>query len=550
MFRINTIIVLLAITFLGTSLRFYKLDQYPVQLNHDEVTQLYDAISIVKTGKDIYGNFMPIMFKSVGDYKSPFYTYTTSVFYMLFGGGELTIRLPGALFGTLMILAVFWFVLSLFENRKIALFASFFTAIAPFEIFFSRKSFENSAGILLMLVGFSILLMHLKKRLSVRWVYLASLIFSFTVYTYFSHAIILPLILIVFIFIFRKYFFPDWRKYILSLILFIILYLPIIVLTVTNPDLSYRSKTVFIKQDVNLGEQIRFARIGNYFLDNLFENKVFLDFSFTRYLFQFNPIYLFANGLDLTDQGILGSGPLYFFELPFLLLGIIFLLKQKSLSLETKFIFFWIIIGMIPSGLTFESFSPHRVIMVFTMLNIISAVGFYYFMNNTSKLRVFTSKISLAILCLMIFLNFSFFMHVYFINYPNEKSQNIQYPFEQISRFVWEQYNLVDSIVFDPLYGVHAPFIGTGAHYYLAYFGNYPPDKFQREYRDGKRERETIFGKFSIRKLDWRVDQNLKNTIIIASPWSLPIDNINKDKIIKTFKYYNGKKDAFYAIKL
>jgi len=141
------------------------------------------------------------------------------------------------------------------------------------------------------------------------------------------------------------------------------------------------------------------------------------------------------------------------------------------------------------------------------------------------------------------------FLHIYFVNFPYEKSQYIQYPFKQVAQFAWSQYNVFDTIVFDPLFGEVAPFIGTGAHYYLGYFGNYPPSKFQEQYRIGKKEREDIFDKFSIRKIDWREDQNLKNTLIIGSPWSLPIDTIDKSKIIKTFYFYNNVV-AFYAIRL
>jgi len=133
---------LLLLTVFGIFLRFYQLDKYPVHLNHDEVSQIYDAISIAQTGKDIYGNFLPTIFESVNDFKSPFYTYITSIFYLVFGPGEATVRLPAALFGSLIIPSVFIFVLKLLKNANIALASAFLTAIAPFEIFFSRKSFN------------------------------------------------------------------------------------------------------------------------------------------------------------------------------------------------------------------------------------------------------------------------------------------------------------------------------------------------------------------------------------------------------------------------
>ncbi len=116
---LKQLLILLFLILLGAFFRLYKLSEFPVQLNHDEVTQLYDAISVAQTGKDIYGNFLPFIFPSIGDFKPPFYTYITSIFYMIFGWGELTIRLPAALFGLLMIPAVYLFTLKLLKNYNI-----------------------------------------------------------------------------------------------------------------------------------------------------------------------------------------------------------------------------------------------------------------------------------------------------------------------------------------------------------------------------------------------------------------------------------------------
>lgn len=529
------------IILLGALLRFFKLSEYPIQLNHDEITQLYDAISIAQTGKDIYGNFLPFIFPSVGDFKPPFYTYITSLFYFLFGGGELTIRLPGAIFGLLMIPAVYFFVLKFLRNNNIATIAAFFTAIAPFEIFFSRKSFENGAGIFFMLLGFSCLFIHFRKH-NLIWIYFASVIFAIAMYTYFSHTILIPFLIIAFVLIFRKLFLNDLKRYLGPVFLFIIFILPLFLLILITPSIRHRSETVFIKQDVNLGRQLQ------YLESNFLAGLVIFDYSFNRYLKQFDPIYLFGNGLDLTNQGPLGSGPFLFIQLPFLLLGIIYLCKQTNLTQQSKFILVWILLGMLPSGLTFEPFSPHRIVMVFTMLNIICAIGAYFLiqlLNKKARLLIPT----LVFFAIGFFINFVYFVHIYTINFPYEKSQNLHYPFKQVAQFAWLHHGDFDQIIFDPLYGEIAPTIGTAAHYYLAYFGEYPPAKFQKEFREGSKEREIIFEKFSIRKIDWREDQYLKNVLIIGSSWSLPIDSIAKDKIVKTFYFYNNK-PAFYAVKL
>ncbi len=91
----SKLLIFIIILLLDIFFRLWKLSQYPIQLNHDEVSQAYDAISIAQTGKDIYGNFLPTIFPSVGDYKSPFYTYATALVYLLIGNHEWMIRVVG-----------------------------------------------------------------------------------------------------------------------------------------------------------------------------------------------------------------------------------------------------------------------------------------------------------------------------------------------------------------------------------------------------------------------------------------------------------------------
>lgn len=526
--------------------------EFPVQLNHDEITQLYDAISVAQTGRDIYGNFLPTIFESIHDFKPPFYTYATVIVYFLIGGSELTIKIPGIFFGILIIPAIFWFTFQLFKNRTISYFAAFITAISPFEIFFARKGFENGAGIFFMLIGFSALINYLEKKNKLAWLYLGIFSLAFGMYTYFSHALIIPLLIGSFIFIYRNKFKQiSLKKYYLPVFTFSLLLVPLALIILLNPGSRYRSQTVFIGQDVNLGEKLSFVGKADNIFDFVLYYKTNLDFIFYRYLDQFNPEYLFLNGLDFTNQGPIGMGPLHLLQFPLILLGLIFI--QRKIAYHQKlFIYSWIVIGVLPSSVTFEPHSPHRIIMVFTMLNIISAVGLYWLVElfkKFQKINFIAAGSTVLILSLLFVFNFLYFVHMYFVNLPFEKSQQIHYPFKQVAEFAWSEYNNFDQIIFDPLFGESAPVIGTAAHYYFAYYGNYPPAKFQREYRIGSKEREVLFGKFSIRKVDMRKDRELKNVLIIASPWSWPVNASDKGEVIKTFYYYDHQ-PAFNAIKL
>lgn len=539
------LLVLLFIFILGGFLRFYKLTEYPIQLNHDEVSQAYDAISIATTGKDIYGNFLPTMFKSINDYKSPFYTYITAITYLFFGWTELTIKLPGAIFGTLVILAVFVFTLKIFKNWKISLFAALLTAISPLEIFISRKSFENEIGLFFLLAGFSFLYIFLQEGKKLLSFYMGIILLIVGMYTYFSHAIIIPFLLLIFLIIYRQDIFKQSPKYYYPLILGLLLAIPLFLIVLTNPQARYRSQTVFITQDVKLQEQISYLGDSNSILSKILSLKVIIDYIFTRYLNQFDPNYIFGKGLDLTNQGPINMGLLFFIQLPFALIGLWQIIKRAGFSKEKLFIFSWIIIGMIPSGLTFEVFSPHRTIMVFTMLNIISACGIVIFTEFITKLNSLLKNIFAITTVLLFSLNFIYFTHLYTVDFPYEKSQHIHYPFKEISLFAWSKHGEFDKIIVDPIFGEAAPVGAVAVHYYLAYYGKYPPVEFQRGYKIDKLG--LTFDKFDIRRVNWEIDKKLKRALIIASPWDLPVEKIDKNKIIKTFYFYDHR-PAYYAV--
>ncbi|MEK7118952.1 MAG: glycosyl transferase, partial [Patescibacteria group bacterium] len=66
----KTYIVLVLIGILAFFLRFYNATQIPPSLSWDEVSIGYNAYSILKTGRDEFGRFLPLdAFVAYGDYK-------------------------------------------------------------------------------------------------------------------------------------------------------------------------------------------------------------------------------------------------------------------------------------------------------------------------------------------------------------------------------------------------------------------------------------------------------------------------------------------------
>src|SRR5579885_2151410 len=113
----NKYIWLIIIFFIGCTLRFYGLGEYPYGLHKDEAFLGYNAYSILKTARDITGNFLPLHLKSFL-YSPAGYSYFSIPFIALFGLSVFSVRFASAFFGSLTILLVFFLTVELFHEYK------------------------------------------------------------------------------------------------------------------------------------------------------------------------------------------------------------------------------------------------------------------------------------------------------------------------------------------------------------------------------------------------------------------------------------------------
>ena len=99
----NKHLILSLIVVLAFVLRFYKLGEVPLGFHQDEVSQAYNSFSILTTGRDRYGQLLPILFRSFGSYQPPVYTYLTTIPIFLFGNTIFAARSTSAFFGVLTV---------------------------------------------------------------------------------------------------------------------------------------------------------------------------------------------------------------------------------------------------------------------------------------------------------------------------------------------------------------------------------------------------------------------------------------------------------------
>ena len=544
-------VLFFAVIILAAFIRFYKLADYPVILSHDEVSQLYDAMSILKTGKDIYGQKLPFIFTSINDFKPPFYTYATIPFLYIFGTGEIVIRIVGALFGTFLIAAVYFFTLKLFSNKYFSLLSAFFTAITPFEIHFSRKGFEGVIGLTLLLIGFGILISFLSSKKNQSKFIIGSVIVALSMYTYFSYAIVVPILYIFFLVLLFKNKVSISK---LGIISFIVVILPLLIFIIKDKNSSSRTEAVVITQDsrliniinINLKKDDKFYSFKKYIL--------IARYSLIRYMDQLNPTFLFINGLDLSNQDPFDIGPFYIYQFPLLLIGFVYLFKKYKVKKKILyFILVWILIGLLPSGLSFETHSPHRILMVLTMFNIIAAFGAYILLRKFIDVcQQKNTRFLFGILTIFIIVwSFAYFVFVYSIDYPIDKSEFIQFPYKEVALTAKEYYNDYDQIIFDPKFGKDMPWVGGAVQYYLAYYGDFPVENMQKEYivTEGDKSKVT-FGKYIIRSVYWPEDKRLNRTLLIASHWVISKETFGDAKLLKEIRSYQGNTIAFYVLSL
>lgn len=534
--------VLFILTLIGGLLRFYNLDKNPVSLSVDEVSTGYNAYSILKTGRDEYGNFLPLSFRSLNDYKPPVFTYLVSISEALFGLNEFAVRFPSAFFGTISIPIFYLFFLVFLKDKYTALVSALLVAISPWHIFVSRVGWEYLLGTFLVVVG---MLCLLKIDRGLKWTIGAALTLVLSMYTYHAQRFFVPLIVLVFFLLNRKLLVNKKKEVIIFLTILITLLIPLAVSFIFGPDKT-RAQNTFITNDVEFIRNIKIDSLteaASPFV--LFDNQLLLFFHWIRkYLAYLQPSFLFFNGLNLTTSGTYGSGVIYLFELPFLILGIISLIKEKIQN--KRLMLAWILIGLLPASLTLTEQHYGRSLIISPMLIGLSSIGiiaFLKFVNkHLSKARktIFYIGFSAIIIwnLLLVFL-------LYTIHFPNQRGEDFMEGTKETVLYALKNSSRYNEIVFDPRRGVQGPYIISVPHLYILFYSKYDPAKFQRE---AKKIGDSFnFDKFTIRDIKWTEDKNLKNTLFIGSPWSFIEKDLTESWILERIYLKNGNR-AFLIV--
>ena len=470
--RKHLVFILGLILLISFVLRFYQLTENPPALNWDEVSHGYNAYSILKTGQDEWGVSWPGIFRAYGDYKLPVYIYATSLSISLFGLNDFAVRFPSALAGVLAVLLTYLLVKELFKNQKAALLAAFFLAISPWHLFTSRAAFEANLASFLIIAGLYFFFTGLKKRWRLP---LGVFLLGLSIHTYNSVRVFVPLMLVAFFFLYRQNL-KKWgkarKKELVLVLVFCVLFFASLAISFLSPTGWARFRWVKIL-DQGAINRINMARGSTNLpapLPRLIHNKAtYFTIAFTKnYFSNFSAKYLFLKGGANYQYNIPGQGIIYPIQAPLILLGLYWLFKNWRQK-ESKLIFLWWLLAVIPAAATQEN--PHvlRTILVLPMPQILAALGFFQFWDFLKNKKTITWLLTGIYGLLLLFFVYRF-LTSYFGFYRRQYSWAWQYGYKQAAQYIEKNYDNYQKIYLTKKYGE--------AHEFLLFYLKWDPAEY------------------------------------------------------------------------
>jgi 4-amino-4-deoxy-L-arabinose transferase-like glycosyltransferase len=536
----KVLVVISLVVFLGSMIRFRDITTNPPNLNTDEAAIGYNAYSILRTGRDEYGQFLPLAFRSFDDYKPPLYIYLTVPSVAVFGLNEFAVRFPSAFLGVLAVVITGFLTKRLLGNWTVGLLASFLLAISPWHVQFTRTAYETGSNAFFTSLGLLLFLKGLEKK----WFLVgAGIIFGLQTYLYQASKVFVPLLIIsIFIIYFRRI---NWRQIFLFIIPFILLLVPLINQSFSSTGLlRVRGTSVF--QDPKAVERREtYERADWLNNDNksvrLFHQKSMTYFQdiLVGYLSHFRPDFLLASRTDPKVAYAPEAGLIPLWTAPFLLIGFSLLFRRKDKT-SALLLIAWILISPIPASITTGLPSSIRTAIFLPSWQIVTAWGMWEVLRVIKERykNLYPPFIIMVIIAATYLL--AFYAHMLFLHAPEIHARTW---YASYKKFV------TDSLTLAPQYSkvIVSAELDQPQIFYL-FYSKYDPAKYLSEggtVGGGFSEQNNrLANKFYFRGVDWFKDNQLPNTLLVAIPKEVPVEA--KDHILARYDSLDKKPLAYF----
>jgi 4-amino-4-deoxy-L-arabinose transferase-like glycosyltransferase len=348
--------------------RLVCLGVLPAGINQDEAMLSMDALAFSRYGTDRFGMWLPLHLTGWGESQmSALLGYIMVPFIKVFGFSSFSIRLPMALISIVSVVIIYFVAKELFDERM-GLLVMFLTVINPWHFIQSRWSIDCNLFPHVFLIAFLLLLKGLKNK---KALFASMIFFGLTFYCYGIAIYTVP----VFLFVFALWCLVKKQLRITDVLISVIVFL-----VVAGPEIIIMAINLFKHPSI---ETPLFTL--PFFPASVRSNDIlFLNYSFSQLgknalamikcVFIQTPDYIFNT--------IPFFGPLYHISIPFMIIGIVsvvkrfFTAKEEDMHDKAKSL---ALLGFLLSGIwvgliTFEV-NVNRINIIYYPLIILTAVG-------------------------------------------------------------------------------------------------------------------------------------------------------------------------------
>ena len=450
----------------------YKGNVSPPCLNADEAAFGYNAYSLLHTGADEYGNFLPLRLKSFGDYKMPLYSYLSVPFVATFGLNELGTRALNIVIALLFPFAIYFLAKELFKNETVGAIAAVLISVNLGKGIVAREAHEALLAAFLITLASYFFLKFLEKQ---KYTYATGFVISLflALFSYQSSRVFA-----LFFFVYALIYFIIKKMKGKTVIFFASLLITALVLFAIT-DIIYRPTRVtnlFLTSTPGFSMKVRqlLDEEGNNILyKHIFYNKVTVGARevLSHYLQYFSPQFLAEDGDTNVRFGFLEMSPMTPLAYFFIFFGIYFLFRKKERW--RYYLLLLIAISPVSAALSWQDTSLTRSFFILFPLLILSAYGAYSFFASFAGKKIFLYLIIGGILleAFLLYYPWDFYLN----HYPKRPlvTQSWQCGYEPLASFVKKNYNNYNTFYITQKHG--APYI------FMLFYLQYPPQKYQKQ---------------------------------------------------------------------
>ncbi len=334
--------------------RVIGIEVFPIYFFSDEAIQSVHAADLIRDQfYSPYGEFFPTFFTNGGQYNLGVSVYAQVLPLMLFGKAIWVTRITSVLISLLAAMGIGLFINQVL-GKNWGWLAILVLSLMPAWFLHSRTAFETSMAVSFY-AGFlcSYLLYRLKNP---KYFYLAVVFTALAFYSYSPMRVIVAVTLFGFLISDFKYHWQHRKTGFKALIVGIALLIPFIRFSMNYP-----------------GESIRHLEIlGSYWVQNIAATEKLVIF-LREYISGFNPYYWFIpNQVDLQRHLMKGYGHLWQPALPFLLIGLIWCVRNFKQS-YARVVFIALLAA--PAGAALVGLGITRALVMVIPATLLTTIG-------------------------------------------------------------------------------------------------------------------------------------------------------------------------------